>query len=136
MVSLTLASPARADSDGEAGLAAIVLFGIGVIGGTVATIGTQVRIIEGAPDREWAIASYGLSGLNGAFAVAWFIAGAIEKDEPIFYGLGVLQLSLAVADLIPAIITTSVLPAADPGIPGQERRAPTAFPLVHLRGTF
>lgn len=136
MASLALSSPAHASSDSDLALAGLLLFGVGVIGGTVASIGTQVQLIRGYPDREWANASYGLAGLNGLFAVGWFIAGAVVKDEPALYGVGTLQLSIAIADLIPALITTSALPSEAAEVPGREGSPPTAFPLLHLRGTF
>ena len=56
MASLTMSPPAHAasSSDQDLALAGVLLFGLGVIGGTVATIGTQVQLIEGTPNKDWA----------------------------------------------------------------------------------
>jgi hypothetical protein len=137
MVSLVMSSsPARADSDQDLGRAGLVLFGVATIGGTISSIGTQVRLIDGTPARDWATASYALAGLNGAFSVGWLIAGAVVEDEPALYILSTVHLGLAVANLIPALITSAVAPEEDPGIPGRPRPGPTAFPLLHVQGTF
>jgi membrane-associated protease RseP (regulator of RpoE activity) len=138
MVSLVLSSsPARADkSDNELALMGLLLFGVATIGGTVSSVGTQAKLIDGTPDRDWATASYGLAGLNGAFAVGFLIAGAVVGDEPALYVMSTIHVGLGIANLIPALITSAVVPAEDPGIPGRPRPGPTSIPLLHLQGTF
>jgi hypothetical protein len=112
---------------------AVLGYAIVTGGGAVASVGTQISLLEGEPDRQWGMASLGFAGANGLTAAVLLLLGVISDDEDDSRALlmtGSAQMGLAISCLVSGAHAVANAPESPPGA------APTVHPTAGLAFQF